>query len=276
MAFVPKESSQAEGEPVELYYFTYGTEPDAFHAYTDAEEDVEYLGVTYRAVPIQRENYSSTGSLDKTAMRVRAERENEIAKLFKLYPPSQPVVLTIRQGHLNDLDAEFLVIWSGRILGSERDEDEAIFTVEPTSTSMKRNGLRRNYQLSCPHALYGDQCGANKVLATSDVPILTLTATRLTFAVAWTALDVSKFVGGIVQWDGQFGPEYRTILRTNNVDTLVLNGPTTGLNVGDTVAVSLGCNHQIGDCQALHANAQNFGGQPWIPLENPIRTNPFS
>jgi hypothetical protein len=39
--------------------------------------------------------------------------------------------------------------------------------------------------------------------------------------------------------------------------------------------VVLGCNHQAyaeegGDCQPLHDNIVNYGGDRWIPLKNPI------
>jgi len=276
MTFAAKETSQAEGVPVELFYFEYGTATDAFYAFTDAEYDVTHQGITYRAVPIERDNYKTNGNLDKTTMRIRTDRESELFKLFNLYPPSQPVIATIRHGHLNDPDEEFLVIWTGRILGADREEDIAVYTCEPTARSMKRNGLRRNYQLVCPHALYGTACGADKGAATISVPIQSLTSTRLNFATGWTSETVSDYVGGVVEWGGIYGREYRTILRTDNLEQIVLNGPTTGLAIGAFVEVSLGCKHNLTDCGTIHNNSQNFGGQPWIPLRSPIRKNPFS
>jgi hypothetical protein len=42
-----------------------------------------------------------------------------------------------------------------------------------------------------------------------------------------------------------------------------------------SVSVVLGCNHIAyaedgGDCQPLHDNIVNYGGDRWIPLKNPI------
>jgi hypothetical protein len=63
-------------------------------------------------------------------------------------------------------------------------------------------------------------------------------------------------------------------------DVLTLAGLPTNLAVTDPVDIVLGCNRKPfassgGDCQALHNNLPNFGGQPWIPLKGIVNTNPF-
>ena len=282
MTYSALESSRARGRPAELYYFRFGTDPTAFYAYTDVEDAVVYGGVTYQPIPIKRGAIVASGSLDKSRMSVRVPLGSEIAEIFRVFPPGQVVTLTIRGGHLSDTDMEFPVIWVGRVLQCSRNDEngpEGDLTCEPASTSMRRSGLRRHYQLSCPHVLYeqGDGlCNANKVAATITRNITSLTHTALTFAAGWNgAIDTLKYVGGIVSWVTPFLREQRTILRVSG-DTLRLTGPTTGLVVGNAVDIILGCNHQMGDCETLHNNILNYGGQPYIPLKNPISTNPFT
>ena len=282
MTYAAIESSRALGRPAELYYFRFGSDPTAFYAYTDVEDEVVYDGVTYAPVPIKRGAIVASGSLDKSRMSVRVPLSTEIAELFRVYPPGQVVTLTIRGGHLSDTDMEFPVIWVGRVLQCSRNDDngpEGDLTCEPASTSMRRSGLRRHYQLSCPHVLYeaGDGlCNANKLAATSTAAITALTYTSLTFAPGWNgALATAKYIGGMVSWVTPFLREQRTILRITG-DTLTLTGPTTGLAVTDVVDIILGCNHQTTDCETIHNNILNYGGQPYIPLKNPTGSNPFT
>lgn len=277
MTFAAKETSRNQGIPVDLYYFQYGTGPSAFYAYTDAEEAITHAGVVYQPIPITRDAVKASGTLDKSALNIRMARNAGLGSLFRIYPPGQPVNCIIRQGHLSDPDSEYLVVWTGRILSFSRDDSEHVFVCEPVSTSLRRNGLRRHYQLTCAHALYGVECGAVQATGTVTVLISSLTPSRLTFSPGWSGANAAaKYIGGMVTWSTDDGLERRSILRAIGANTLTLSGPTEGLLVGTSVEVSVGCNHQMDDCEDLHTNIPNFGGQPWIPTKNPIKTNPFT
>ena len=284
MTFAAHEESRALGEPVDLYYFKYGSAANAFYAYTDAEQEITHDGVVYQPVTIKRGNFTASGTLDKSVLTVNCPINLGIVDLFRVYPPGQVVTLIIRQGHVNDPDVDYPVIWTGRVIQCERDGSEATLSCEPVATSMRRAGLRRNYQLSCPHVLYGPQCKASKLAATLSTQVINLTGTRITLQDAWSgSINPVKYIGGLVEWSTGAGRESRTILRIIDLKTLVLSGPTTGIVAGQMIDVILGCNHQMGvgpqpngDCLPLHNNIHNFGGQAWIPTANPINTNPFN
>lgn len=285
MSFETYEESRALGEPVDLFYFRYGSLPGAFFAYTDAEEPVNFLGVEYVPLTIKRGDINASGTLDKSALLLNCPMNSGIADLYRVYPPGQVISIIIRQGHINDPDGEFPVIFTGRVLQCKRDGSEAELTCEPIATSMRRSGLRRNWQLSCPHVLYGPQCRASKLAATTAHVVVNIpSATRITLTDGWyDAINPVKYIGGMVEWETSIGMESRTILRIIDLKTLILSGPTPSLLAGDTISVILGCNHQLGagpqpdgDCGPLHNNYNNFGGHPWIPTENPINTNPFN
>ena len=275
MSFAELEESRQDGVPANLYLFRFGTSPNAFHAYTDADLPIVFEGITYEPVPISRTAVSASGTLDKSALTVTTPINTGVAELFRVYPPAQVITLIIRHGHVGD--AEFLVHWSGRVLSSEREGSEINFTCEPIGTSMRRSGLRRHYQLGCPHVLYGPRCKANKVLATIERETLTVAGNLVNFALGWNgATSPSKYLGGLLEWDGPNGMEARTILRIIDNIQLYLSGPTTGLTPNTMVRIVLGCNHQMSDCQTVHANIHNYGGQPYIPTKNPINTNPYN
>lgn len=285
MSFAGQETSRFAGQPVDLFMFRYGSAPNAFFAYTDAEEPVSFGGVEYTPLTISRGNINASGTLDKSALTLNCPINAGISEIFRVYPPGQPINLIIRQGHLNDPDNEYLVIWTGRVLQCKREGSEAQLTCEPIATSMRRSGLRRNYQLSCPHVLYGPQCKASKLAATIVQQVINIPSdARITLTDGWSGvINPIKYIGGMVEWSNSPGKESRTILRIINAKTLVLSGPCTGLTAGTMIDVILGCNHQLGagpqpdgDCGPLHANYNNFGGDPWIPTDNPINTNPFN
>lgn len=277
MTFAQREESRHQGQPVELYLFRFGVTPNAFYAYTNAEVPITFGGVTYNPVPISRNAITASGTLDKSALKLSMPINTDIAELFRVYPPAQVVTLILRQGHRDDPDSEFLVSWTGRVLGTDRDGSEIELTCEPIAASMRRTGLRRHYQIGCPHVLYGKRCKANKTAATIQRDALVVSGNTVDLALGWNGpISYQKYIGGLLEWDGPYGPEARTILRVIDDVRLYLSGPLPGLRAGMDVRVVLGCNHQTSDCQNLHANINNYGGQPYIPTKNPINTNPFS
>lgn len=279
MGLTTYEESESRGVPVELYYFRYGSAPGAFFAYTDSEFTVEHNGVSYTPLPLKRGQITAQQSLDKSEMKVKTNTDNGVAELFRLYPPSSPVILTIRAGHRLDPESDYAVVWVGRVQSCSRTKGEAELSCVPASSSIRRSGLRRHYQLTCPHVLYDDTtCRADVASATrTGVVVLTVSYTSLVMPPGWNGTPPpEKYVGGVVEWDGSAGREVRTILRIEG-DQLHLGAPTKDLLSGvSTVDIKLGCNHQIEDCTDLHNNIVNFGGMPYIPQVNPVKTNPFN
>lgn len=276
MTFPIREASRTLGEPISLYFFRYGDTPDAYYAYTDCEQQVEHefdpqVGlVVFQPIPVDRGEITSSGSLDKAAMEIRTPQNAELAQLFSLHPPSQIVTVVIFQGHEGDTD--FRVEWMGRVLGSSREGNEAVYTCEPVSTSMKRPGLRRNYQYQCPHVLYSQ--GPGLCNADREARSILRSATGVAGAlVTFGAIDnPDMYIGGIAEWTAPDGrKELRSIVRRADGLTFVFSGIALGLTPGVVVKLSAGCDHKMdGDCLNLHNNVQNFGGQPWIPTENPL------
>ena len=273
MSFSTYETSRSRGRPVNLYFFRWGSTPNSYHAYTDAENEIIHDGITYEPVPVMRGAIVSSGTLDKAALEIRMPLNLDFPSMFLAYPPPQVVTLTIRQGHLDDTDAEFLVVWTGRVISTKREGNEAVFQGEPVSTSMRRNGLRRHYQYTCPHVLYGPHCRANEAAATSRTTVSEVYPGSVVLASNWIppGKQPEHYIGGILRWTGQGLTEIRTILRVMGQDnrTLELSGVTRNLSPGQSVEVILGCNRQMSGCQ-LHNNIQNFGGFPWIPKKNPV------
>lgn len=276
MTFDLIERSQESGVPVELYEFKYGPNSSNYYLYTNADSNVSNGGRTYTAIPIKRERYSSSGAMDKSALKIRMPVETDISDIFREYPPTQPVTLVIKQGHFSDTDEQFLAVWSGRVLSVAKEGRENVLTCESTIISLKRPGLRRNFQYACPYVLYSSACGSNKDAKTIDTSVASIDGGKIVLATGWHGPYAPRhFSGGMLEWTTSNGKEVRTILKVDeSTNSITVIGPFRDLGVGDPVKAILGCNHLVEGCN-VHGNILNYGGQPWIPLKNPAKHHPF-
>lgn len=276
MAFDDKESSVDLGEPFELFLFQFGSKTTAKQGFTNAGETITHVGVDFAPIPIDRNEIVVKQSLDKTSMFLSVARDNPIAVMFRQQAPSYIVSLIIYQGHHGDPDNERPVIWTGRVLSVETDGSEATLNCEPVSTSMRRVGVRYNYQVPCQHVLYGPLCGASLLDGTVTASVIEVGNTTVRLPAGWFgAKNPNKFVFGYIAYETADNVEYRTILDVENDETLHLAGVTNGLNDGDSIDVVLGCNHHMDDCLFIHNRIQNYGGMPVMPMKNPINKNNY-
>lgn len=151
MSFDTYERDPQRGRPVELYRFVYGDNAASKYHYTNAEQDIRFQGVDFVAIPIDRAEYQATGKPDQENMEISVPLSVDLANLFLSYPPTQPVAVTVWQGHIGDPDNEFLVAWVGLAQSAAREGNEAVITCTSSIVSLKRPALRRNYQYACPH-----------------------------------------------------------------------------------------------------------------------------
>jgi hypothetical protein len=282
MALNDYETSTERGQPVELFKFVHGDGPNSYYAYTNAEQAIVHDGITYEPLPSEREKIKTKGRGEAQELSIDVPLTAGIAELFRVFPPARVVHIFIRQGHVPNADdpvefatgENFPVIWVGRVLASSRSGDRATLTCESSAAGMKRVGLRLHYQWPCPLALYSKRCGADKEAAKIATTASTVSANQLTLPVDWNGVWLpAHFLGGLAEWDTEHGREVRTILRVVGSDTLKLNAAATGLSNGDPVDLYLGCPHTLTGCGDLHSNRPNYGGHPFIPLDNPVGKN---
>lgn len=275
------QGSRSRSVPIHLYEAVYGVSDDNRIRLTDSEQPVTIHGAVYQTAQIKHGEIHASGTLDKTTLDVTTRFDSPLSELFRHYPPSQVVTLTIYRGELDDPNGEFYVIWSGRILSCNLEAYEAKLTCEPTGTGVRRPALRRNFQVGCPHVLYGPQCRASKAEFTSVAQVLSPAGSTVRVAGGWNGRwGPSQFINGLAEWEDRAGNVIsRTILQISpegSEGLLLLAGVAPGLRAGSEIRLSPGCNHQLGNCTDVFNNAPNYGGCPWIPTKNPVGTyNPF-
>ena len=296
MTFTAYESSRKSGSPVSLLLFRVGTGDNSYFAYTNHSQEIFFddgsgLGeIGYQPIAIQHGKIQTTGNLDKTRLDIRMPNNVGLAQYLKGTFPSRVVTCVIFSGHVNDPDQEYPAAWTGRILGASNQPPELVLTGELSITAMRRTGLRRHWQIGCPHLLYDQEdgsCKADMSAATVTATVASVSGGTVTLVAGWNgAFAAAKFQnGGRLEWDtvDEGDHEIRTIRRVSG-DVLTLNAPPRALTAGMTVSVLLGCNHQKTDCAELHKetgtgnpNIVNYGGQTRIPTASPLglRNNYF-
>lgn len=276
MAFEPIESSVNDGVPVTLFSFRYGERDYDVYRYTDAEVALTIAegsgAVTYNPLPVSAGNFSSSGSLDKAKLELKVPRDSEVAELYRVYPPDQQVTLVMQALHLTDPDTQAPVVWAGRVLSATFEGNECSLACEPSSTAMRRAGLRRNWQHGCMLPLYGLDCKASKAARTRSTLVTAVNGSVITLPSGWNNdIPAEKFAAGMMEWTDASGlKQLRTIIRIVGNTGVILGGIARGLAAGQSVSVIAGCNHQMDDCRTLHQNILNYGGDGWIPTKNPI------
>lgn len=273
MAYETFEMSRKEGQPATLYLFQWGTAATSIFAYTDADIPITHNGITYQPTVIGRMGIEASGSLDRKALEIDIDPRASIVRMYADNPPSVKVSLTIFQGHVTDSSADYRAIWTGSLKNLNREPPYAKIIGEPLDGLMARPGLRRYYMYGCPYVLYSDKtCKANPNTHRRTVTPIFIGGNFVRFASGWSgALAGGNYIGGYVEWtDSQNNLQRRTMEDFGATENEVIIGNTRQLVSGQALTLYAGCQRTLNDCRTLHNNAPNYGGQPFIPLENPV------
>ncbi len=126
--------------------------------YTSGDETVLELGTQFRPLALKRTRIVNSVKTSKSDMSITVPRDLDVAQLFLVTPPSEPVRLKIFR---KNKDGAFAVIFNGIVLSCGWRGLTATLTASNKMLSLSRTGLRKRYQVTCPYALYGVGCNVN-------------------------------------------------------------------------------------------------------------------
>lgn len=251
---------------MEAYEFvgTYKT-----YRYTNADRPITFFGEIYLPLSIKREEaVSGDQSQDGVEMTLDLPQTADIIGdyVHSIAPPD--LDLTVYRCHIGlNFSVDPIVFWKGPVTGFNIEGD----TCKVRIPSILENVFSGNlpnffYQQSCNHTLYGPKCGISKAAFTV---IATVTAVDGQFVtVDSDGYDNNFLKAGIIAVPG-FN-EKRLILE-NIDDVIKVFFPFSKLSVGDTVELSVGCDHSKPTCISKFANGRRFGGFPYVPKDNPFQ-----
>ncbi|PHR58714.1 MAG: hypothetical protein COA47_09925 [Robiginitomaculum sp.] len=270
MSFDIVERSLNDGTPVELYTFTRSAQ---VFRYTSADEDVLYQGATFTAVPLSRPSFEQSQDPGRKPISLKASSGLGFVQQYIASPPTDSISLIIRRFHTEDNTTEAVISWMGRVTNVKFESNQVEIQCEPIFTSMKRPGLRRLYQTTCPHLLYGPECKFSKPTFQLDAAVNITGGTTLTAASIGGEAD-GFYTGGMVEWTNAGVIDKRFIL-THTGSGITINLPFEGMVNGDSVRIFPGCDHVLSTCVDKFSNEVNYGGFPFIPTKNPFSGTPI-
>lgn len=235
--------------------------------FTSGDTPIDFNGETYVPKIVGRTEPESKNELSKANIELSLSIDDELALRYRSNTTDALVTLTI----WTKQDADFLVIWKGRMASTKPQDQIFKIVFESIFTSMRRPGLRRRFQRNCGHMLYGRGCFVNKELFGVDGTTATVVGAIVTSAAAATKPD-GYFSGGILK-----APDGTLRYVVRHVGTsLLLARPIASLSVGNAVRLYPGCDRTRGTCQNTFNNLANNGSFPFIPIRNPFTGNSFA
>lgn len=268
MSFAEYETSLQNGRPVRLYQFQRGP---LKWGYTSTDRNMTFQSVVFRTIEggINDDGIRQTEDSTADLLTLTAPFDIDIAQMYRFSAPSQKILVTIFDHHFGDND--FLVVWMGEVTGV-RFKDSAQIQCKNLSASLERTGLRKAWARHCQHQLYSQSCSVSRNAFKSIGQIDRIDGSSIGFSAA-IGKPNEYFSGGYIEWTTQYGLEQRGIEQHQN-DSIFILGGTTGLVVGQELAVYAGCNRLLETCKSRFNNVLNYGGSPHMPGKSPFDGTP--
>lgn len=264
MTYSTNEIGQYTGDLVELYLFQLG--PISF-TYTNTTDEITYSGKLYTPYNLSRNQINQGDDVNRGDLTITTDRGFLPSDRFRVTPPSTPMLLTVYRLHRGDADAG--VAWQGRVISVEWSGSSSKLSCQSIFSSIKRIGIRRTYQSTCPHVLYGLDCRVDKVGYKSTGSPIAVTSNTIQ-ATVLAQNGNNYYDGGYVEYITPEGlVEQRTILSQVS-DTATLSASLIGLDTTMNFDVYTGCNRTLSVCDATFSNVVNYGGFPYVPSDTPF------
>lgn len=245
---------------IELYRFTQGAN---VWNMTSSKGTYTHNSETYLPTAIGRGELQSTTEPAKNTLQVMLDANHPLAISLLLNVGTTSTALTLYR----TINGTAVVAFKGRVAAIQPEKNVLTISVVSLAALMKRQGVRRIASRSCPYALYGERCKANKDTFAVNATITAKNKDTLVLSFQ-TTYEEGYFVGGMLYCN----TKKKAIL--NHVSgTLTVAGGTDGLTIGDTVTVYPGCPHAFSICETRFNNISNFGGLPFLPMDNPFTSS---
>lgn len=264
MTHEAREESNEDGAPILLATFALG---EKVWRFARADQDVLHGGNTYLTVPggMEPTRFRDSSETQKNDVKLTVDRHHPIAELWRVSPPTGIVAVLLTEIH--EGEPEGATSWLGHVSNvSWVGEAMAEISLSPGALAMRTNGLRRLWQKSCAHVLYGPKCKLARRGAPIEAELEAVDDTELTAAGFDQAEDL---VGGALRWiDGDGIPHVERIL-AHAGDTITVGAAHASLEVGAAVAAFVGGHEVVGVLDAVDgtlltipaaANGMKFNG----------------
>lgn len=270
MPFIDWEGSNYLGEPVMLYEFKRG---GIRLLYANADRDITAGVDTFGAQPISDDGSKQKGDAVTDAFNIVVPTGIGISEWFAYTPPSDLVYVIVRRFHYGEPEA--VVVWIGTVVGATWDADDKVtLACQAASVSLKRGGLRMAWQRGCPHALYDQNCRADKESYRFDASIIAINTNSGALSLNGTPPLSAHWAGGTIEFDVVSGTVERRLINNVGFGVVLPYGNLDGYFVGQSIRLYPGCLRTSFWCDSFFHNIENYGGFPFMPNRTPYNGDP--
>jgi uncharacterized phage protein (TIGR02218 family) len=258
MSYDAIEQSPAQSQPFELYQFSVAGQ--SFWL-TSADQSIAYGGQTYTPATIRRTEMEHSNEVLSGQLKIYVAPQSQIAQLLIPYLTPSIMVVTIFGGHYGD--TEVVTLFTGKV-SNAAIETECEIVVNSDQYILQRKIPKQGYQAPCVHVFGDAGCGINLASFATTGAVSAISTDGLTITVPTFSGLLHSLAAGYFRR----GNDCRMI--TNHVaNQVTLLSPISGLNIGDAVTGTAGCQLTYAACQAYN-NIANFLGFDLTPLTNPF------
>ena len=229
------------------------------------DEDIEFNGQTYTAVPFERGEISKSIDqvTDQCTVSVGDVDDDRLAYIMNGFDFRGCAALITKIAYPDSLETNQGYFVFGGYLDNPAFEN-GVFSCTIKSYFPSIQAPSRSYQLSCNSAFGDCICGMNK----------DRTTLRITAVNSDGSLVVDKTYEARNYWrDGliSISGESRLITGSSDNKIQVNYGFMQGNLVGKTAVVERGCDKTFETCRSRYNNLKRFSGFPAIPFESQYR-----
>jgi len=262
VTYISGEAS-TERKPAEIYHIW--RDGGKHYYYTSGDGAVIYGGNTYVPAPISRDTVQYDAETEINTLRITVGRLAEPIPEFITMNPVEILWIDIMKLHRDQSPYEASTAFYGQIRN---------VTIKGLSADVTCVGFESYLGSPVPVYRYGPQCNWTVFddNCTLDEDSYKTEDCAVTVSLDGLQLTSDSFSG---EADGYFtignivSGEHERMVMDHTGDIIQIRYPVSTLATGGNVVIYAGCDGDIETCRDRFSNVVNFGGHPYIPLDNP-------
>ena len=232
--------------------------------YTTTNEPITVGLTTYDPIESSVSGITITGDVFKTELTVTILNTSPFVAIFIQGSPDSLVGVEVLR---YDLDTDTTsTYFTGEVLTVTVNKTKAFLKCNQSNIQFTKSMMTNYYSKTCRHILYSDTgCRLGQAAFRIDGEVLSVSGNKIKISNVVSTED-NYYTGGKIT----VGAESKTISEYDTItkELTVLN-VFVYASVGDQASVFAGCDHSPETC-LLKNNIENFGGEIYIPEENPL------
>lgn len=167
---------------------------DSFYI-TNSNKPITYNDVIYTPAAIDRSKIELKPEMEKQSLEITIDIDHPLAQKYLLQSIESVATLRVTENY----DGNFYSLWRGRLVNTSINGNSFNLKFENNTTKQLRSGAYRRYQRTCPYALYGKKCKADKskFMTEWDVRISQNSVIKV-FGI-YPSIPANYFSGGMIE-----------------------------------------------------------------------------